>query len=313
MGERAPTLDAAIARIPALASIARNALSIMPLSSLSNRAYRIDTGDARYCLRIATSDGCGRDREHERSAAVIAADAGIGPPVVFCAPAEGLLLTAFLDHHPMGTERFATDPGAIERAAEVLRRLHRSEAGFTARIDPLTTLRGDLEQLRRLAAPAPATLRAAVREAAAIGDALALAATVPVPCHGDPVAANLLDDGCRMWLVDWEFAALGDAAWDLAELSLDAGFDATAEHALLAAYGDGRAPAGLGARVAVHKPLCDLVAASWALVQQITGNPATDFAGYAAPRLSRARTTLASPVFGDALRAIARRPPERGR
>ena len=39
---------------------------------------------------------------------------------------------------------------------------------------------------------------------------------VPVLCHNDMLAANILDDGRRVWLVDWEYAGVGHPLFDLA-------------------------------------------------------------------------------------------------
>jgi thiamine kinase-like enzyme len=80
--------------------------------------------------------------------------------------------------------------------------------------------------------------------------------------------------------------------WDLAYLSLEADFDAAMDERLLSAY-LGRAPSGDETRrMAVFKPVCDLLAALWALTQQASGNRAADFGSYAIARLNRARSLM---------------------
>src|SRR3546814_3886901 len=46
------------------------------------------------------------------------------------------------------------------------------------------------------------------------------------PCHCDPLCENFLDDGRRMWIVDWEYSGMNDPLWDLGDVSVEAGFDA---------------------------------------------------------------------------------------
>src|SRR3546814_6973911 len=42
----------------------------------------------------------------------------------------------------------------------------------------------------------------------------------------DPLCENFLDDGRRMWIVDWEYSGMNDPLWDLGDVSVEAGFDA---------------------------------------------------------------------------------------
>src|SRR5690606_12399917 len=65
------------------------------------------------------------------------------------------------------------------------------------------------------------------------------AAQVPLPIvfgHNDLLPANLLDDGQRLWLIDFEYAGFSTAMFDLAGLSSNAGFSAEESEALLADY-----------------------------------------------------------------------------
>jgi len=70
----------------------------------------------------------------------------------------------------------------------------------------------------------------------------------PVPCHNDLLAGNFIGDGARVWIVDWEYAGMGDRYFDLANLSINSGFDETDDEHLLAAYfGEPPTPAVLRA------------------------------------------------------------------
>ena len=45
----------------------------------------------------------------------------------------------------------------------------------------------------------------------------------PVPCHNDLLPANVLFDGDRAWLIDYEYAGMNEAMFDLANLSVNCG------------------------------------------------------------------------------------------
>ena len=57
-----------------------------------------------------------------------------------------------------------------------------------------------------------------------------------VACHCDPLCENFLDTGERIWIVDWEYSGMNDPMWDLGDLSVEGGFDAAQDAALLEAY-----------------------------------------------------------------------------
>ena len=73
---------------------------------------------------------------------------------------------------------------------------------------------------------------------------------VPLPIvfgHHDLLPGNFMDDGKRLWLIDWEYGAFGTPMFDLANLSSNGGFDAAQDEALLAAYFEGPVGAELKA------------------------------------------------------------------
>ena len=62
-----------------------------------------------------------------------------------------------------------------------------------------------------------------VREAEAVRRALNRHPATLAPCHCDPLSENFLDDGKRMWVVDWEYSGMNDPFWDLGDMSVEAG------------------------------------------------------------------------------------------
>ena len=86
--------------------------------------------------------------------------------------------------------------------------------------------------------------------------------------HHDLLPGNLMDDGSRLWLIDWEYGAFGTPLFDLANLSSNGGFDEAEDRALLAAYFDGTVPAGLRAAFDAMKAASLLREALWALVSE---------------------------------------------
>jgi thiamine kinase-like enzyme len=57
-----------------------------------------------------------------------------------------------------------------------------------------------------------------------------------VPCHNDPLCENWVVGNGRMYLIDWEYAGMNDGMWDVADVSIEAGFGEKEDEALLQAY-----------------------------------------------------------------------------
>jgi thiamine kinase-like enzyme len=114
---------------------------------------------------------------------------------------------------------------------------------------------------------------------------------VPMPMvfgHHDLLPGNFMDDGRRLWLIDWEYGAFGTAMFDLANLSANGEFDATQDEALLAAYFDGRVARDLKAAFAAMKAASALREALWAMVSDIhLKTPGVDYQAHAREYLTR--------------------------
>ncbi len=298
-------LAAAIARIPAFRGMTD--LRAERLGGLTNRNWRIEAGGTRSVLRIPGEGTAAYiDRRVEAVNARIAAEAGIGAPVLFFDESDGLMLCAHIDGvTTMTPELFASRPGAPARAARALRAVHRCGRRFAFDFDVFRMIDEYLGVLAKLGAETPAGYAETVAEAGRVRAALAVRPALTVPCHCDPLAENFLDDGERMWVVDWEYSGNNDPMWDLGDLSVEAGLDAAAEEAMLAAYFDGRIPADQHGRMVMYKALCDLLWTLWGLIQHANGNPAEDFWAYAETRLARCRALMGSPEFARHLEAVA--------
>ena len=88
-----------------------------------------------------------------------------------------------------------------------------------------------------------------------------------------------MDDGDRLWLVDWEFAGAGDGMFDLATVAQAANLDTDGEHALLEEYG---LPGGV-LRLREARWSIGLFEGAWALAMHTVrgGDGGFDFATHA--------------------------------
>lgn len=295
----------ALAGIPSFPSDQIAAAGLTRLQGLTNRVYAVETEDRRYCLRLpGAGTGAIIDRSAEEANARRAAAAGVAPEVLHFG-ADGVMLTAFVEGGvPLTREAFQSRHGAVERAALALRTLHERAAPFQRTYDAFRTMERYLDLLGDMTYTRLSGARSAIAAIQPVRRALQSRPVKLVPCHCDPTGRNLLDDGNRVWLVDWEYSAQNDPAWDLAYFFLESAFDATGERALLTAYHSRPPLDDEAARVAVTKPVCEVLAGVWALLQSAQGNRAADFESYAAETFASAAERMASEEFAEHLDVV---------
>ena len=274
----------------------------MRLGGLTNRVYRISD----WCLRLP-GEGTEAyiDREVEAVNARAAAAAGVAPEVVHADPKSGLMVTRFLTGTvTMTPELFQERPGAPRRAGAVFRCLHDGGQRFAFRFELFAMIDNYLKVLADLGAELPPGYHDVVAEAGAVRRALAAREWPLAPCHCDPLCENFLDDGQRMWLVDWEYSGMNDPMWDLGDLSVEAGFDAAQDEAMLEGYFGGEATSADRGRMVIYKAMCDLLWTLWGLIQHANQNTADDFWAYSINRFERCKALMATPAFASSLAAI---------
>ena len=229
-----PAVRRALCFCGATAGLADGAL--LPIEGgLSNRAWRLDARGTSYFVRIGHPDAArlGVDRVSECRVLHAVAAAGLAPAVVACEPALDLLVTRYVDAAPWQAPDVVR-PGNLRRVADCLRRLH-----DTPLPDGVHTV-DYARQARSLESELPQGDRRAQDLRALAARAFARVQDRPVAwalCHHDLHHLNLLDDGARLWLVDWEYGGRGDPLMDVAGFLAmhELGPAPTAE--FLAAYG----------------------------------------------------------------------------
>jgi thiamine kinase-like enzyme len=274
---------------------------IARLGGLTNRVYRV----GQHALRIP---GVGTEeyinRANEAASAVIAAKAGVSPAVLQADAKTGIMVTAFIEAVTMTPEHFAKRLGAPARAGKALHKLHTSGGTFPFRFELFAMIDDYLKVLSTKDVELPDGYHAVVREAESIRVALARNPAALVPCHCDPLCENFLDDGQRMWIVDWEYSGMNDPMWDLGDLSVEGGFTHEQDLEMLYAYFGHEPPKQDYARMVVYKAMCDLLWTLWGLIQHANQNPADDFMAYALNRFNRCKRLMGSSDFAGFIKTI---------
>jgi thiamine kinase-like enzyme len=284
-------LGALLDRVPALAGRPRRVSELA--GGLSNRSYKVTTPDGAYVARIWQAGGfpeIDRDREYHNS--VAAAAAGVGAPVVAYRPQDHLLVLRYIGGRAMTGADVAA---SLPRVADACRRLHAGPR-FRGEFDVFATQRRYLAVVRERGLALPDGYGALAGAFAAAEQALAARPVPTVPCHNDLVAANIIDDGERLWLVDYEYSANNDPCFELGNLAGECGLPAAALAELVTCYY--RRP--LRGKIARARLFCLAAGYCWTLwgvVQQAASPPGAAFGEWAVRRYETVAAAMASPEF----------------
>jgi thiamine kinase-like enzyme len=290
-----PDIEGRIAALP----IWSGPVTLAPLvGGISNLSFTATDTSGKYVVRVTRDfpfHHVFRDREVMSARAAHAA--GFAPEVVHAEP--GLMVSRFIEGRVLTTADVQQN---IPRIAEFLTRFHHqmaphiSGAGFIFWVFHVN--RDYVRQLRERGDDPR------FAQWLAINDALE-AAQLPLPIvfgHHDLLPANLIDDGSRLWLIDYEYAGLGTAMFDLANLSSNNNFSAAQSAMLLAAY-FGRTPDEALLRSHAAMAAASLLReALWSLVSVgLLDRPGVDYAAYADENFLKLDAALADfrHSFGD--------------
>jgi thiamine kinase-like enzyme len=256
-------------------------------------------GEGPYVLRIAGRDTAllGIDRQVEHEASLAAAELGVGPEVIRFIEPEGWLVTRFIEGEVVPVARMH-EPDSLRRVAQALRAVH-SGPPIPSRFDSFRVV----EDYRRLAEQHGERIPDAFTRASELAARIEnmRRAAPERPCHNDLLNANFIDDGTRIRIVDWEYAGMGDVAFDLANFSVNHELDRAETAELLRAYRGELRPDDVRA-VTLMRFMSDFREAMWGVLQSAISELDFDFSGYAAEHFERLERTAASRTFRRALR-----------
>ena len=299
-----PDVEEICRRVPGWAG---REVAFEPLEGgITNRNYLVTVDGERFVLRVpgADTDLLGIDRTNVYRAASAAAQAGVGPEVLAFLPEEGnVFVTRFVQGAHIPEEDLRRDDvlGAVVRSVRAFHGCAPIPSSF-----PVFRI---VEDYARIAADRGVHVPPAYVDAEAVAAPIEAAfGRAPAPlttCHDDLLNANFLRDGDHVWIVDYEYAGMGDPFFDLANLSVNNGLDAPAQELLLRRY-FGTIDDRHRARLALMRLMSDFREAMWGVVQTSVSELDFDFPGYASKHFERLEAIASDPHFDDWLQEARR-------
>ena len=283
----------ALARLPHLGQ--PREVTELP-GGLTNHNYRVRTPTHDVVVRVSSpsSELLAVDREHEWLNSRAAAEAGVGAPVVDFLPGRGILVVEFLPGRTYAAGDVATN---LPRIARSLRRLHAGPE-FASRFDMFDIQRGYADIVRQRGLRVPTGYAALAEQAGRVEAALRVHPDPLVPCHNDLLAANFLDDGGDVRIIDYEYSGTNEASFELGNLVNESHLDHDHLAELVEAY-YGRVSHRLLARAELWGLAGRYAWTLWGAIQHGVSDVDADFWAFAVERFEPAAELLTSRRLTD--------------
>ncbi len=257
---------------------------------LSNEIWKVTDATGPHVVRFGTDypfHHVSRAREAMTTRAAHAA--GFAPAVTHTEP--GVMVTDFITSRTLGPADVCADPARIAHLSAPVspRDMPAHITGEAYLFWVFHTIRDYARTLTAAGRPSPDLMAQANAWEAA---------QIPLPiifAHNDLLPANFLDDGNRLWLIDYEYAGFSTAMFDLAGAASNAGMTDAQSHTLLASYfGTAPTPALIRAFDAMQCASL-LREAMWAMVSDLhLSAPGVNYAAYADENFAKLRVAMAT-------------------
>lgn len=294
-------LDGLLDQLSSVRGVARE---VTPLDGgLTNVNVRVRTPDVDVVVRISRENSMlAIDRHAEYLNSRAAASSGASPAVVEYVPTHHLLVIDYVDGTTL-TPAEVRDGSNLPRLAAACRLLH-SGPRFVGEFDMFEVQRRYLETVRAAGFRLPDRYLDFMSQVEQIARALSAVPVPTVPCNNDLLAANFIDDGDRIWIIDFEYAGNNDPCFELGNIWSESNLAVDQLDELITHY-FGREWPCMVARARLLGLMSKYGWTLWASIQDASSDIDFDFWEWGMEKYDRAVDEFESPDFESLLAAAA--------
>jgi len=272
-------------------------VSIEPLSGgLTNSNYKVTVDGTPFFVRVPgkSTELLAVDRKNEHFNSKAAAEAGIGPKVLYHVPEYDVMVLEFIDGRTMSKDTLCA-PGMPTRMALAIKQLHAGPR-FLTDFNMFRLTEYYLKLCDERDIPIPDGYLERLPTIDQIEKAMSVNPLATVPCNNDLLGENYIDDGKSLRLIDYEYSGNNDPCFELGNTCQEMEFNEEQIREVCAAY-FGEASDSMIARMKLNMIMSDVGWGLWAAIQEKISTIEYDFWGWAIERWGRAVEKMDSAEF----------------
>jgi thiamine kinase-like enzyme len=277
---------------------------IEPLSGgLTNTNYKVTVDGKPFFVRVPGegTELLAVDRKNEYFNSKAAAEAGVGPSVLYYLPEFQVMVLEFIDGITMSKVGLSA-PGMPTRMAQAIKQLHRGPR-FLTDFNMFRLTDYYLKICDDRSIPIPEGYLEKIPIVKQIEEAMSVKPLSSVPCNNDLLAENYIDDGMSLRLIDYEYSGNNDPCFELGNTCQEMEFDEARIQEVCAAY-FGSVSDSMIARMKLNMIMSDVGWGLWAAIQAKISKIEYDFWGWAIERWGRAVEKMDSAEFSVWLKEV---------
>lgn len=208
------------------------------MGGLTNHTYKVTMADGdEYVVRIP---GEGTEemivRSDEMISTKLACDLGVDAEMLYFGK-DGSKVTRYIKNAITMSGDTIKEPERINQVAEIFRKMHSCGVDTKVPFEVFPMAESYEKIIKDKNVPMFDDWTEIKTEILKIKTEIDSALDIKkVPCHNDPLCENWVVGDDRMYLIDWEYAGMNDGMWDVADVSIEAGFGKECDKLLLTAY-----------------------------------------------------------------------------
>jgi thiamine kinase-like enzyme len=279
-------------------------VSIHPLSGgLTNTNFKVMVDGIPFFVRVPgeSTDLLAIDRKNEYHNTRAAVESGVGPKVLYHLPEYNVMVLEFLNGKTMSKETLNA-PGMPSRMAQSINRLH-SGPRFLLDFNMFRLTEYYLAICNDRHIRLPVGYAEKMPLVSQIEKALLADPLPTVPCNNDLLAENYIDDGTKLWLIDYEYSGNNDPCFELGNTCQEMQFNEDQISEMCSSY-FGNATANKISRMKLNMIMSDVGWGLWAAIQANMSKIKYDFWGWATERWGRAVEKMDSAEFPGWLKDV---------
>jgi len=270
---------------------------------LTNENFKVRVDGRAFFVRVpgASTDLLAVDRDNEVFNARAAAEAGVGPRVLYYLPSFHAMILEFLDGVTMSNETLSA-PGMPARVAGVIRRLHAGPR-FLTDFNMFRLVEFYLDVCTRRGFRIPAGYAARKATLHRIEQAVAAKPLATVPCHNDLLAENYMQVDGSLVLIDYEYSGNNDPCFELGNTCQELKYSEQQIVEVCTGYFGASSPPRIS-RLKLNMIMSDAGWSLWAAIQACISKIEYDFWEWASERWTRALAKMDSDDFPRWIREV---------
>jgi len=272
-------------------------VSIEPLSGgLTNSNFKVTVNGIPHFVRVPgeSTELLAVDRKNEHFNSKAAAEAGVGPKVLYYLPELQVMVLEFIEGKTMSKDALQAS-GMPTRMAQSIRKLHAGPR-FLTDFNMFRLTEYYLKICADRSIPIPDGYLERMPIVEQIEKAMLVKPLPTVPCNNDLLAENYIDDGKSLRLIDYEYSGNNDPCFELGNTCQEMQFDEVRIQEVCASY-FGSVSASMIARMKLNMIMSDVGWGLWAAIQEKISKIEYDFWGWATERWGRAVEKMDSGEF----------------